>query len=186
MNFSAGAPVRQPVPEVPEHDLPSEPGPEDTSQRTGNSVTYLRLLWKDRRLLVSAILSGFLAGTLVAFLIPTRYQSTARLMPPDSNQGGGLATAAAAFSAGAGGGVGSIASDMLGLKSTSETFVGILSSRTVQDKLVQQFDLRKLYGVRRMEDACKLLAERTGISVDRKSQIITLTVTDHDPKRAAA
>jgi len=186
VNFSAGAPVRQPVPEVPEHDLPSEPGPEDTSQRTGNSVTYLRLLWKDRRLLVSAILSGFLAGTLVAFLIPTRYQSTARLMPPDSNQGGGLATAAAAFSAGAGGGVGSIASDMLGLKSTSETFVGILSSRTVQDKLVQQFDLRKLYGVRRMEDACKLLAERTGISVDRKSQIITLTVTDHDPKRAAA
>src|SRR3989442_8921671 len=37
-----------------------------------------------------------------------------------------------------------------------------------------------------MEGACKLLAERTGISVDRKSQIITLTVTDHDPKRAAA
>jgi len=146
----------------------------------------LRLLWEHRQLLVRAILCGFVAGTLVAFLIPTRYQSTARLMPPDSNQGGGLAVAAAALSGSAGGGLGSIAGDMLGLKSTSEIFVGILSSRTVQDKLVQQFDLRKLYDVRRMEDARRLLAERTGISVDRKSQIITLTVTEHDPKRAAA
>jgi len=37
-----------------------------------------------------------------------------------------------------------------------------------------------------MEDARKDLAEHTGISVDRKSQIIALIVTDHDPKRAAA
>ncbi len=186
MNYAGSAPVRQPVPDLPEHDLPAEPGHGDTPQGSRGSVTYLRLLWENRQLLVRAVLCGFLAGTLVAFLIPTRYQSTARLMPPDSNQGGGLAMAAAALTGGAGGGVGSIASDMLGLKSTSEIFVGILSSRTVQDKLVQQFDLRKLYGVGRMEDARKLLAERTGISVDRKSQIITLTVTDHDPKRAAA
>jgi len=93
--------------------------------------------------------------------------------------------AAAALSGGAGG-LGSIASDALGLKSTSEIFVGILSSRTIQDKMIQAFDLKKLYRDRRMEDARKDLAEHTGISVDRKSQIITLTVTDHDPKRAAA
>src|SRR5437667_8229223 len=37
-----------------------------------------------------------------------------------------------------------------------------------------------------MEDASRALAEHTGISVDRKSQIITINVTDHDPKRAAA
>jgi capsule polysaccharide export protein KpsE/RkpR len=37
-----------------------------------------------------------------------------------------------------------------------------------------------------MEDARKALAKHTGISVDRKSQIISITVTDHDPKRAAA
>src|SRR5260370_14387530 len=37
-----------------------------------------------------------------------------------------------------------------------------------------------------MEDARKDLAEHTGISVERKSQIITITVVDHDRKRAAA
>jgi capsule polysaccharide export protein KpsE/RkpR len=106
-------------------------------------------------------------------------------MPPDSSQSGGLAMAAAALSGGAGG-LGGIASEMLGMKSTSDIFVGILSSRSVQDKLIQQFDLKKLYGDGRMEDARKDLAEHTGISVDRKSQIISLTVIDHDPKRAAA
>ena len=185
MNYAGSAPARQPVPELPEHELPFPPGPEKTSQSSGSSVAHLRLLWEHRRSLARAGFCGLLASMLIAFLIPPRYESTARLMPPDSNQTGGLAMAAAALSGGAGG-MGSIATEMLGLKSTSDIFVGILSSRTVQDKLIQQFDLKKLYGDRRMEDARKDLAERTGIGVDRKSQIITLTVSDHDPKRAAA
>ena len=185
MNYSSSAPVRQPVPELPEHDLPIAPELQETPQGSGDSVVYLRLLWEHRRLLARVALYGLLASTLIAFLIPVRYDSTARLMPPDSSQSGGLAMAAAALSGGAGD-LGGIAGEMLGMKSTSDIFVGILSSRTVQDKLIQQFDLKKLYGDRRMEDARKDLAEHTGISVDRKSQIIALTVTDHEPKRAAA
>src|SRR6266852_2723141 len=185
MNYTGSAPVRQPVPELPEQDFPVAPGPEETSQENGNWVVYLRLLWQRRRVLTRAVLYGLLASALLAFLIAPRYESTARLMPPDSSQTGSLAMAAASLSGGAGG-LGSAAADMIGLKSTSDIFVGILSSRTVQDQLIQQFDLRKLYGDRRMEDARKDLAERTAISVDRKSQIITITVTDHSPKRAAA
>jgi len=185
VNFTGSAPVRQPVPELPEHDLPIAPGLEETPQGSGDPVVYLRLLLEHRRLLARVALCGLLASLLIAFLIPSRYESTARLMPPDSSQSGGLAMAAAALSGGAGG-LGGIASEMLGMKSTSDIFVGILSSRSVQDKLIQQFDLKKLYGDRRMEDARKDLAEHTGISVDRKSQIITITVVDHDPKRAAA
>ena len=185
MNFTSSAPARQRVPEVPEHDLPIVPELEETPQGSGDPVVYLRLLWEQCRLIARLVLCGFLASTLIALLIPARYESTARLMPPDNTQSGGLAMAAAAISGGAGS-LGNIASDVLGIKSTSDIFVGILSSRTVQDKLIQEFDLRKLYGDRRMEDARRNLAERTGISVDRKSQIITITVTDHDPKRAAA
>jgi uncharacterized protein involved in exopolysaccharide biosynthesis len=75
---------------------------------------------------------------------------------------------------------------LLGLKSTSDLFVGILGSRTVADKLIQKFSLQKVYGARRMEDARKALAAHTGTSVDRKSQIITITVTDKNPQRATA
>jgi uncharacterized protein involved in exopolysaccharide biosynthesis len=173
------------VPELPELDVPVAPGPEETPQEAGNLLVRLQLIWQRRRMLARAVFYGFLASTLVAFIIPARYESTARLMPPDNSQSGGLAMAAAALSGGSSG-LGGIASDFSGLKSTSEVFVGILTSRTVQDKLIQQFGLKKLYWDRRMEDARRDLAHHSGISVDRKSQIISITVTDHDPKRAAA
>jgi capsule polysaccharide export protein KpsE/RkpR len=75
---------------------------------------------------------------------------------------------------------------LLGLKSTSDLLIGVLSSRTVADKLIQRFDLQKVYGIRRMEETRKALAQRTETSVDRKNQIITITVTDKDPHRAQA
>jgi uncharacterized protein involved in exopolysaccharide biosynthesis len=122
---------------------------------------------------------------VIALLIPNRYQSVARLMPPDNQSSSGLAMAAAALTGGAAE-LGGIASQLLGLKSTSDLLVGILASRTAQDKLIQQFDLGRVYGVRRMEDARRDLAAWTDISIDRKSQIITIKVTDEDPHRAAA
>ena len=184
MTYTGSAPVRQPVPELPEQELPVSPGSEEPPKRSADSVQHLRLFWLHRRLVVRVALFGLLASTLLAFVIPVRFESTARLMPPDGSQSGGLAMAAAAISGSAG--LGNIAGEMLGLKSTSDIFVGILSSRTVEDKLIQQFGLKKLYGVGRMEDARRELASHTGIAVDRKSQIIAITVTDHDPKRAAA
>src|SRR5271168_3057985 len=186
MTYSgSSAPVRQPVPELPDHDEARSAGSEEVRDLNANVVTSLRMLWERRRMLGLAALAGLLVSALVAFVIPARYDSTARLMPPDSGPSGGLAMAAAAIS-GSPAGLGSIANEMLGVKSTSDIFVGILSSRTVQDKLIGQFDLQKVYRDRRMEDTRQDLASHTGISVDRKSQIITLSVTDHDPKRAAA
>jgi uncharacterized protein involved in exopolysaccharide biosynthesis len=187
VNYSSGAPVRQPVRELPENDFPVTPVPEESGETNQKALASLRLLWERRGMLYRVSLYALLASTLVAFLIPKRYESTARLMPPDNQSSSGLAMAAAAMSGTAGaGGLGGIASDLLGLKSTSDVFVGILGSRTAQDKLIQQFDLKKQYGDRRMEDARKDLAEHTAISVDRKSQIISITVTDRSPLRAAA
>lgn len=192
MSFTGSAPVRQPAPDVPGAgpvSVPQEPGEGpftavDHQQARGRSIAQMRLLWEHRRLLFRVSIYALVASTLAAFLIPARYQSTARLMPPDNQSGSNLAIAAAM--SGAASGLGGIASDFLGLKSTSDVFVGILGSRTVQDKLIQQFDLKKLYGDWRVEDARRDLANHTGISVDRKSQIISITVTDKNPERAAA
>ena len=64
--------------------------------------------------------------------------------------------------------------------------MGILGSETVQDALIDEFHLKKVYHDSKIEDARKDLSERTDVSEDRKSGIITIAVTDHDPKRAAA
>ena len=159
----------------------------ELEQRTARerTVAHLRLLWESRCLLARVAGAGVLFSVIVALLIPNRYQSLARLMPPDNQSGSGLAMAAAALS-GQAGGLGGIAGDLLGLKSTSDLFVGVLTSRTVADKLIQKFGLQKVYSMRRMEDARKALAAHTDASVDRKSQIIAITVTDKSPQRAAA
>jgi len=92
---------------------------------------------------------------------------------------------AMASSSGAGGLAG-MAGDLLGLKTSGDLFIGILGSDTIQDDLIHQFQLMKVYRDSKTEDARKDLSEHTGISADRKSGIISITVTDHDPKRAAA
>ena len=186
MNFSGTAPVHQPEPALKEKEFPGSPAQPENQESGQKALASLRLLWERRRLLFRIALYSLLASALAALLIPSRYESTTRLMPPDNQSTSGLALAAAAMSGGAAGGLGGIASDLLGLKSTSDVFVGILSSRTAQDKLIEQFDLKKLYSVRRMDDARKELAQHTGISVERKSQIIAITVVDRSPQRAAA
>lgn len=146
-------------------------------------IARARLLWRNRTLLGRALMGSLLAGVLLAWMIPSEYQSTVQLMPPDSPTNGGLQMLAslAGKSAGA---MGSIAGDALGVKSAGSLFIGILRSRTVEDRLVDRFELKKVYRARLAESARKRLAENTGISEDRKSGIITLTVSDHDRRQA--
>jgi capsule polysaccharide export protein KpsE/RkpR len=92
----------------------------------------------------------------------------------------------AALTAKTGSALGSVAGDLLGMKSSSALFIGILRSRTVEDRLIERFDLKKVYWKRFDEDARRKLEERTAISEERKSGILTITVTDTDAKRAAA
>jgi len=161
-----------------------------------DSFEWAWLLWLNRRLLGRCAVCGFLIGTIVAFLIPSQYESTTKLMPPDTHggSGSGLAMMAAMASGSGGGGgaalsgssaLGNIASDLLGVHDAGAVFSDMLKSRTVQDRIIERFDLRKVYGTRYWAGARKILAKRTVISPDRKSGVITITVTDHDAQRAA-
>ena len=162
---------------------------EDFSQETVRQasgewmVSRLRVLWERRRFLMKALMFGSSLAALVAFSLPKRFESTARLMPPDSQSSAGAALFA---SLAAKTGAGFIGADLLGMKSSGALFVGILGSRTVQDRLIERFDLKKVYGVRLGETARRQLAENTILSEDRKSGIITIFVTDRDRKRVAA
>jgi capsule polysaccharide export protein KpsE/RkpR len=162
--------------------LPPEMTLEDSPEL---QVERFRLLWDHRHFLFRATAAGLLATTLVAFLIPKSYTSTAQLMPPDQQSTSALAMMAG-MAGKAGGGLGAMAGDLLGIKSSGALFVGVLRSQTAQDRLVEKFDLRKVYGKRLVMDARTKLDENTSISEDRKSGIISISVTDHNPQRAAA
>ncbi|MGH9742549.1 MAG: GumC family protein [Candidatus Acidiferrum sp.] len=148
------------------------------------TVARLRLLWDARKLLFLSCVLGAMVSLSIALLIPSRYEATAQLMPPDGQAGSGMAMLSAL--AGRAGGLGDFAGDLMGVKNSGALFVGILASRTVQDRLVDQFELRRFYRAPKREDARAALASHSRITEDHKSGIIVVTVTDHDPRLAAA
>jgi capsule polysaccharide export protein KpsE/RkpR len=166
--------------------------PVDPAERImvrARNAAKLRLLWERRLFLGRLACTALALFALIAFLIPKEFISTTRLMPPDQTNSGLalLATAATAqASSSLGPGFGAAAGDLLGLKSSGALFVGILTGRTVQDDLMNKFDLRQVYGVSRAQDARDYLGHATDISEDRKNGIITIRVTDRSPQRAAA
>jgi len=190
-------PLRETIsnPEPIAFEQPSFSGSRDSRTKGHASweriLCRVRLIWNRRRFLLRVAAVGFVVATAIVFLIPARYQSTVQLMPPDSGSEGLLALLAG-FGGGAGGGslsggstLGGLASDLLGIKSTGALFIGVIESRTVEDHLVDRLNLRRVYHARLLAQAERRLADNTEVSEDRKSGIITLTVTDHNPQRAA-
>jgi uncharacterized protein involved in exopolysaccharide biosynthesis len=148
-------------------------------------IPALRVVWTERAFLLRAAGVGLLLSTALAFAIPKRYTTSTRLMPPDSQSSSSMMMLAG-MAEKAGNGLGSMAGDLLGLKSSGALFVGMLQSRTIQDRLVEQFELKKAYRTQLLLDTRAQLSRNTAIQEDRKSGIITITVTDRSPQRAAA
>jgi capsule polysaccharide export protein KpsE/RkpR len=154
----------------------------DSAMEDG-ALQSLRLLWRRRQTLGKVLVAGAVMGLVMAFLLPVKYQSSVQLMPPDSQQGLSLPLLAA-MSQRSGSSLGMVAGDALGIKSSGSLFIGVLRSRTVEDRLIDKFSLKKVYGVRLEEQARNILQGNTNISEDRKSGIIAISVRDGDAKRA--
>jgi capsule polysaccharide export protein KpsE/RkpR len=158
---------------------------QDQQESRDRRIARIGHLWDRRKLLGKFLAWGGAAALVIAVVIPTRYAATTRLMPPDPPAGQGM-NLLASIAGKMGANLASLGGDLLGVSTSVDLFAGLLESRTVQNDLVTKFDLRNVYGQRHLIDARKELARRTDLSIDRKSGILTIQVTDHDPKRATA
>src|ERR1700691_1154714 len=141
------------------------------------------LLWKHRRLLARVTAIAFLVSLSVAFLIPKRYKSSGSIMPPDQQSSGAMMLAALAHSSSLGG-LGSLASGLLGTHTSTALFISLLHSGTVSGHLIDRFQLQHLYRNRYRVDTARHLARLTTVTEDKKSGVITVEVEDEDPVRA--
>jgi len=148
-------------------------------------IARARILWENRRMLGWSLVWGFVVSLVVVLLLPKGYEATAKLMPPETGSGNGAALMAALATRGAGM-LGSLAGELMGVKGNGPVFVEILESRTVADRLIDEFQLSREYHTTKIEYTRKKLEAHTKISEDRKSGVITITVTSRDPSRAAA
>jgi capsule polysaccharide export protein KpsE/RkpR len=155
--------------------------------RSERSYDRTQVLWNARGFLARCAGVGLVVFILMAFIIPPKFESTTRLMPPDnSSEGLGMLAMLASKGSGGDSSLGDLAGDVLGVKNSGALFVAVLHSRTVEDNIIQRFDLRKLYGYRTWEATRKELESRTVIWEDRKSGVIETRVRDRSPARAQA
>ncbi len=172
-------------PTYPESDLDPEliSIHEEPVHERRRTVEMLRAIWERRGLLYRWVAIGCVVSVIFSLMIPVRFTSVTRLMPPDQ-AGQGMASMLAAL--GKSSELAALGSELFGVKTSGDLFIGLAKSDTVENAIVRKFDLFKVYGVKRSVDARKRLEGQTEVSADRKSGIIVIKVDDTDPKRAAA
>ena len=156
------------------------------TQLMPNWVRNANLLWDHRRLLFRVAIVALVLSATIAFLIPKRYESVARLMPPEQpSTGAAMLAALAGHSLGGMAGFGNLAG-LLGGRTSSALFIDLLHSRTISDHIIDRFNLQHVYKKRYRIDTVKYLGHQTTVVDDKKSGVITITFSDTDPRRAQA
>jgi uncharacterized protein involved in exopolysaccharide biosynthesis len=132
--------------------------------------------WK--LLVIGPLLAGLVALG-VTYLIKPTFTARTVFLPPQQQQS---AAASALSSLGALSGLVGAAAN---IKSPDDQYVALMQSATVSDRIIDRFDLMKVYEDKYRFEARKDLASNVRISVGKKDGLITVEVDDHSPQRAA-
>jgi uncharacterized protein involved in exopolysaccharide biosynthesis len=184
-------------------DLEREYSPHSPDARVGKN-TKLALLWRERGFLWRVMWKTAVLAYAVALILPVHYESATKIVPGENQAGAaGLLGKIAGGAGASGGGLGLDPASLLGMKTPGAFYVEIMKSRSVQDRLIDKFDLRRRYSMvgrwfPRFYNSKvwhwmqpdyyatrKKLKSFTDFEEDKKSGVITVTVTDYDRETAA-
>jgi hypothetical protein len=146
----------------------SDTNPIPEVQGASNWVANTTVLWAHRRKLARVGVISLALSLTIAFLMPKRYDSTARIMPPGNSMGSAALLAALAGRGSSLGGLGALAGGLFGGGGNTALFVDLLRSGTVSGHLIDRFDLMHVYHARYRIDAAKHLTKVTKIVDDRR------------------
>jgi tyrosine-protein kinase Etk/Wzc len=163
-------------------NMPQSENKVQTDQNEDEEIKLLDLLLvvaENLRLLVLGSLAVGVAALGISFMIPPTYTAKTRFLPPQQQQSSASALVQA-IGVGAIGGLGA----GLGIKNPADQYIAFLKSQSLQDAMVDRFELLKRYDVKFRVDARKELFENTKFT-SGKDGIIALEFDDKDPKVAA-
>jgi len=141
-------------------------------------LDLLQTIVDNLRLLILGPLVAGLAALGISFVIPPTFTAQTSFLPPQQQQG---MAASMLASLGALGGLAGAAS---GIKNPNDQYVAFLKSNSVEDALIERFDLMNRYEEKYRTNARKTLETHVKVS-SGKDGIITVAVDDKDPKIAA-
>lgn len=144
-----------------------------------NLLDYIEIIAKRWRMIAKVTVAAFVLSIVFSLFLPKIYSSTTLILPPQQDSGMmGMMSALT-------GGMASLAGDLLGKGTTADLYVGILKSRAVADTIINRFKLMDVYEKDFRLDTYDVLDKKVNIAAGKKDGIISITVEDKDPKRAA-
>jgi uncharacterized protein involved in exopolysaccharide biosynthesis len=141
-------------------------------------IELLTVLASRKGTIAKFTLALTLLAVVYSLLLPVSYTAVTLILPPQQSQS---LAGAMLGQIGALAGIGK----ELGMKSSEDMYVAMLSSESVENALIQKFDLLNVYHAKKMVDCRTLLQTHTKFKMMLKEGLISISVSDHDPKRAA-
>ncbi|MHB8056645.1 MAG: GumC family protein [Desulfuromonadaceae bacterium] len=160
------------------HDSRStpDPGPEDEI----NLLDLLLVLAKNWKMIIGVPFVVAVITAIFSLFMPNIYTAKAMILPSDDGGGGMMSAMMGQL-----GGLAGLAGG-LGGATKADLYVTMLKSESLQDPIIDQFKLMTLYEAKFRANAYKALDSSAAISTGKKDGVITIAVSDKDPKLAAA
>lgn len=169
----------------PRLDIPDSAEVTLPEPATKNDISLLDLfivIGQRKAFIAWSTLAVAAVAAIISLLLPSWYTATTTILPPQQNSS---MSSALMSQLGGMGAFGSLLGGNLGLKSPADLAMALLKSRTVEDALVQRFDLMKRYKTKRASDARKDLENHTSMEASLKDGLVRISVEDRDQKRSA-
>ncbi len=141
-------------------------------------LDLLLVIVRRKYTIILSTLIGLLLATGLVFLMHPVFTSTAMIMPPQQGQSSAALVSqlgSLASLTGIGGGA---------LKDPNDLYLAILQSTTIADALIKRLNLQAVYHTAKLSQARLKLAANSKFVSD-KGGMISITIKDEDPHRAA-
>jgi tyrosine-protein kinase Etk/Wzc len=133
-------------------------------------------LARHKKLILGAPFIVAVIVTALSFFIPDVYTADTQILPPQQQS----SASAMLSQLGALSGIAGVTG---GIKNPNDTYIAMLKSRTLLDKMVKRFKLQAAYKTETQGRTRNALADATVIKVG-KDGIMGISVDDHSPQRA--
>ncbi len=140
-------------------------------------IDFILILARHRLLILGLPLLVGLLSVIVVLLMPNSYTASAIVLPIQQSQSGNIGALLGQFSP-------LPLGDALANKNEA-LLVRVLKSRKIAERVIKKFDLMSVYETDNMYDTLEALQDHVTAKPDTKSGLITLSVDDKHPTRAA-
>ncbi len=144
-------------------------------------IDYLLVIARYKKMILIITCGAAFLTAGITLLMPNIYTATTLILASEDDKGG-LGAMLSQL-----GGLASVAGGRaFGGPTKTELYISMLKSETVRDPIIDRFKLMEVYKAKYRSDAYQVLNANATIDAGKKDGIITIAVSDKDPKRAAA